>query len=59
MALRPPVSVDAVAAACAGAALGTVEPGVLDGTAAINAATGRPTATGLSDAIASLTGGEE
>jgi len=43
VALRPPVSVDAVAAACARAAMGAVEAGnVLDGTEQINAAADLP-----------------
>ena len=58
VALRPPVSVDAVAAACAGAALGTVPTKVYDGTAEINGATGRPTATGLTDFLDGLKGEE-
>ena len=58
VALRPPVSVDAVAAACAGAALGTVPAKVYDGTAEINGATGRPTATGLTDFLDGLKGEE-
>lgn len=49
VAFRPPVSVDAVAAACSGCAMGTIADNVLDGTAAINAATGQPAATGLTD----------
>lgn len=51
VALRPPSSVDAVAAACAAAALGDLEGGVLDGTIAINAATNQPDATGLTEAL--------
>lgn len=53
VALRPPVSVDSVASACAAAALGkTAALGkVLDGTKAINAATDQPDATGLTDAL--------
>lgn len=58
VALRPPVSVDAVAAACAGAALGTVPAATYDGTSAINGATGRPTATGLTDLLDGLKGEE-
>jgi len=50
VALRPPSSVDAVAAACAGAALGEVS-GILDGTDAINEAAGQPEATGLTEAL--------
>ena len=38
LALQPPVSVNALATAAAGAALGRVKPGRLDGTDAINAA---------------------
>ena len=49
VALRPPVSVDAVAGACAKAALGEVSAEALDGTPEINAAAGAPAATGLSD----------
>ena len=53
VALRPPVSVDAVAGAAAAAAVGKAS-GKLDGTFAINEAAGQPAATGLSDAIAGL-----
>lgn len=43
VALRPPVSVDAVAAACARAAIGKIDAGqVIDGTEAINAAADLP-----------------
>ena len=49
VALRPPVSVEAVAGACAKAALGEVGEADLDGTKEINAAAGQPAATGLSD----------
>lgn len=42
IALRPPVSVDAVAAACARAAMGSVDAATLDGTEAINAAADLP-----------------
>ena len=42
VALRPPVSVDAIAAACAKAALGSVAAKELDGTVAINAAADLP-----------------
>jgi len=42
VALRPPVSVDAVAAACARSAMGTIEASELDGTEAINAAADLP-----------------
>jgi len=52
VALRPPSSVDAVAAACASAALDEIEGGVFDGTAAINVATNQPAATGLTEALA-------
>lgn len=48
VALRPPSSVDAVAAACVVAATGELS-GVLDGGSAINAATNQPAATGLTD----------
>jgi nucleoside-diphosphate-sugar epimerase len=54
VALRPPVSVDAVAGACALAAMGSDVPAVMDGTAQINEAAGAPTATGLSDAISAV-----
>ena len=65
VALWPPVSVDAVAGACASAALGELAEGAatrravgeLDGTAAIKAAAGDPPATGLTDAIAWATEG--
>jgi len=50
VALRPPVSVEAVAGACAAAAMGEAS-GVLDGTAAINKAAGAPPATGLQEAL--------
>eukprot|EP01082_Thalassiosira_pseudonana_P008244 g7366.t1 g7366 contig24:445374-446600(+) len=52
VALRPPVCVDSVAAACAKAALD--ESGslpVLDGTEQINAYSGQPKSTGLTDAL--------
>lgn len=60
VALRPPVSADSVAAACANAALGELVKGdatrravgTLDGTVAINAAAGALTPTTLGDAIA-------
>merc|ERR1712050_580287 len=42
VALRPPVSVDAVAASCVRAALGLVDESVLDGTVSINAAADLP-----------------
>lgn len=59
VALRPPVSVDAVAAACANAALGELTKGdatrraigTLDGTVAIKAAAGELTPTTLGDGI--------
>lgn len=52
VALRPPVSVDAVAGACAAAAVGDVEAGsVLDGTDAIKAAAGEGPSTGLTEAV--------
>lgn len=53
VALRPPSSADAVAAACACAALGEENAlgKILDGTAEINEATNQPPATGLSDAL--------
>lgn len=41
VAFRPPVSVDTLAKACAGQALGTINEKILDGTEAINAAAGR------------------
>lgn len=53
VALRPPVSVDAVAGAAAAAALGKAS-GSLDGTFAINEAAGQPASTALTDAIANL-----
>ena len=50
VALRPPVSVDAVAGACAAAAMGKVSTGgVLEGTAEIKAVTNDPPATGLTE----------
>ena len=52
VALRPPVSVDAVAQACVNLALGA-EGSVVDGAAAINAAAGAPKATGFSDFVSS------
>lgn len=54
VALRPPVSVDGVAAACAKAALGTADFAALDGTAAINAVAGLPPASGLTDLLGGL-----
>lgn len=50
VALRPPSSVDAVAAACVAGALGKVS-GSLDGGPAINKATNQPDATGLTEAF--------
>ncbi|KAL9180599.1 hypothetical protein ACHAXT_011052 [Thalassiosira profunda] len=53
VALRPPVCVDSVAAACAKAALdesGAALP-TLDGTEEINAYSGQPDSTGLTDAL--------
>mmetsp|Transcript_13110 Transcript_13110/g.19288 ORF Transcript_13110/g.19288 Transcript_13110/m.19288 type:complete len:311 (+) Transcript_13110:157-1089(+) len=51
VALRPPVSVDSVAAAAAAAAIGDISGGVLDGAASINAATDQPAAKGLTEAL--------
>jgi nucleoside-diphosphate-sugar epimerase len=53
VALRPPVSVDAVAGAAAGAALGEAAAAgkSLEGTVAIKAATDEPPATGFTDAL--------
>ncbi|KAI2501425.1 NAD(P)H-binding protein [Fragilaria crotonensis] len=58
VALRPPVSVDTLAGACAAAATGTLVPPdggtgplTLDGTKAINAVMKVPPSTGLTDAI--------
>ena len=54
VALRPPVCVDSVAAACAKAAVddsGADLPTTLDGTEAINAYSGQPKSTGLTDAL--------
>jgi hypothetical protein len=42
VALRPPVSVDAVVAACARSAMGVIDASELDGTDAINAAADLP-----------------
>lgn len=57
VALRPPVSVDAVAGAAAAAALGSgAKDAVLDGTIAINEAVGQAPATGLSDFASSIKG---
>eukprot|EP00566_Odontella_aurita_P036166 CAMPEP_0113536392 /NCGR_PEP_ID=MMETSP0015_2-20120614/6232_1 /TAXON_ID=2838 /ORGANISM="Odontella" /LENGTH=318 /DNA_ID=CAMNT_0000435745 /DNA_START=103 /DNA_END=1059 /DNA_ORIENTATION=- /assembly_acc=CAM_ASM_000160 len=47
----PPVSVDAVAKACAGAAIGAITEKVLDGSEEINKAADQPAATGLTDFI--------
>jgi nucleoside-diphosphate-sugar epimerase len=52
VALRPPVSVEAVAGACAAAAMGKLAgTTVVDGTVAINAVTNPPASTGLTDAL--------
>lgn len=53
VALRPPVCVDSVAAACAKAAMDEsgVDLLVLDGTDAINGYSGQPDSTGLTDAL--------
>ena len=53
VALRPPVCVDSVAAACAKAALDDsgADLVVLDGTEEINAYSGQPKSTGLTDAL--------
>lgn len=52
VALRPPSSVNAVAEACASAAVGGNAMGkILDGTADINDVTSQPPATGLTDAL--------
>ena len=53
VALRPPVCVDSVAAACAKAAMDDSGAGlsVLDGTDAINEYSGQPKSTGLTDAL--------
>ena len=53
VALRPPVSVDSVASACARAAMDEsgIVPHVLDGTVRINEYSGQPKATGLTDAL--------
>ena len=53
VALRPPVCVDSVAAACAKAALDDsgVDLPTLDGTEQINAYSGQPKSTGLTDAL--------
>jgi len=54
VALRPPVSVDAVAGAAAAAAMGKVEAPILDGTPAINEAAGQKKASGLTDFVSSI-----
>jgi len=62
VALRPPVSVESLAAAMCAATLagssagstGTMEVSELDGTAAINSAAGQPAATGMTDFVASI-----
>jgi len=54
VALRPPVNVDAVAAACAAHALGECGATELDGTAAINAVAALPPARGLTNAIEAI-----
>jgi nucleoside-diphosphate-sugar epimerase len=54
IALRPPVSADAVAGACARAALGKLDERLLDTTAKINQAAGVPPATGLTDFVAAV-----
>ncbi len=54
VALRPPVCVDSVAAACAKAALDDSSasfPTILDGTYEINEYSGQPKSTGLTDAL--------
>ena len=51
VALRPPVSVDAVAGACAAAIMEDLAENVLDGTEPIKAATNDPPATGFSEAV--------
>lgn len=54
VALRPPVCVDSVAAACAKAAMddsSISSPTVLDGTYEINMYSGQPKSTGLTDAV--------
>mmetsp|Transcript_3075 Transcript_3075/g.4676 ORF Transcript_3075/g.4676 Transcript_3075/m.4676 type:complete len:339 (-) Transcript_3075:460-1476(-) len=51
VALRPPSAVEAVAGACAKAALGEKVKGTLDGTDDINEAAGQPDPTGLTEAI--------
>jgi len=54
VALRPPVSVDAVAGAAVAAALGKTDAMKIDGTAQINQAASQPPATGLSDFTAAI-----
>jgi len=51
VALRPPVCVDSVAAACAVAAMSESALSTLDGTDEINAYSGQPPSTGLTDAL--------
>lgn len=51
VALRPPVCVDSVAAACAKAALEEGDLQTLDGTEQINGYSGQPKSTGLTDAL--------
>jgi len=54
VALRPPVSVDAVASACAIASTKTSKVNIVDGTTAINELAGQPPATGFSDAVSAV-----
>eukprot|EP00967_Tisochrysis_lutea_P021338 scaffold24240_cov27-Tisochrysis_lutea.AAC.3 len=54
IALRPPVSAEAVAGACVNAALGKIDERELDTTAKINKAAGAPAATGFSDFVAAI-----
>lgn len=54
VALRPPVSVDAVAGACAAFVVGDTDATTIDGTVAINAAARQPDATGLTDLAAKV-----
>lgn len=54
IALRPPVSADAVAGACARAALGKLDERLLDTTAKINKAAGAPAAKGFTDFVATV-----
>ena len=51
VALRPPVCVDSVAAACAKAAMDESNLRTLDGTEEINAYSGQPKSTGLTEAL--------